>query len=220
MEFTGFPERALVFYEGLLADNSKAYWTDHREVYDTCVAGPLRALMDELGPEFGEAKIFRPYRDVRFSKDKTPYKTEAAAVVHGAEGAGALYIALGADGLRVGGGYWHPATDQVRRMREAVAEDGTGGPLVRVLDRLAGDGWTVEGEQLVRVPKPWDAGHPRADLLRHKSLAVIRDLGAPEWLSTPDARERVAGAWRAIKPLNAWLTRHVGPSREPAPARR
>ena len=70
MSFDGFPDEALVFYEGLEADNSKAYWTDHKAVYDGCVAAPMKALLEEL-TSFGEAKLFRPYRDVRFSKDKS-----------------------------------------------------------------------------------------------------------------------------------------------------
>jgi uncharacterized protein (DUF2461 family) len=68
--FAGFPEEALVFYEGLRADNTKAYWTDHKSLYDAAVRAPMQALLDELEPEFGRAKLFRPYRDVRFAKDK------------------------------------------------------------------------------------------------------------------------------------------------------
>lgn len=72
MMFTGFPEQALVFYEGLRADNTKAYWQDHRATYDACVKAPMEALLAALEPEFGPAKFFRPYRDVRFSKDNPP----------------------------------------------------------------------------------------------------------------------------------------------------
>jgi uncharacterized protein (DUF2461 family) len=68
--FAGFPEEALVFYEGLRADNTKAYWTDHKALYDSAVRAPMQALLDQLEPEFGRAKLFRPYRDVRFAKDK------------------------------------------------------------------------------------------------------------------------------------------------------
>ncbi len=107
--FEGFPEEALVFYEGLEADNTKAYWTDHKHVYDRAVRAPLDALLADLAPEFCPAQVFRPYRDVRFSKDRTPYKTHAAAVV---ETDGSLYVQLGAEGLYVGGGYWHTASDQ------------------------------------------------------------------------------------------------------------
>ena len=89
MSFQGFPERALIFYEGLEADNSKPYWTDHRDVYERDVRAPMLALLAEVEEEFGTGKLFRPYRDVRFAKDKTPYKVNAAASVEG------LYVSLG-----------------------------------------------------------------------------------------------------------------------------
>ena len=100
MSFTGFPDEAFAFYEGLVADNSKAYWTDHKATYDRCVKAPMQALLAELEPEFGSATFFRPYRDVRFSKDKTPYKEHAGAVVaDDASGRSALYVQVGADGI-------------------------------------------------------------------------------------------------------------------------
>ena len=215
MTFDGFPEQALVFYEGLEADNTKAYWSDHKAVYDRAVKAPLDALLADLAPEFGPAKVFRPYRDVRFSKDKTPYKTHAAAVV---EGDGSLYVQLGADGLYVGGGYWHTAGDQVQRLRTAVDDELSGSGLVGVLDGLAG--WEIIGERLKRLPKPYTPDHPRADLLHHKGLAAGLRFEPAEWLHTPECGERVAAAWRSVQPLNAWLARHVGPSREARPARR
>ena len=211
----GFPEEALVFYEGLEADNTKAYWTDHKHVYDRAVKAPLDALLAELAPEFGPAKVFRPYRDVRFSKDKTPYKTHAAAVV---EGDGSLYVQLGADGLFVGGGYWHTESDQVQRLRAAVDDDLSGRQLQAVLDGLAG--WEVMGERLKRMPRPYAPDHPRADLLLHKSLAAGLRLEPDEWLHTAECGERVAAAWRQVQPLNAWLSQHVGPTRQERPARR
>ena len=212
---TGFPEEALVFYEGLEADNTKAYWTDHKQVYDRAVRAPLDALLADLAPEFGPAKVFRPYRDVRFSKDKTPYKTHAAAVV---EQDGSLYVQLGADGLFVGGGFWHTERDQVLRLRDAVDDDRSGRQLQSVLDGLVG--WELMGERLKRLPKPYSPDHPRADLLLHKSLAAGLRLEPDEWLHTPECRERVAAAWRQVQPLNAWLAQHVGPTRQERPARR
>jgi uncharacterized protein (TIGR02453 family) len=213
MGFAGFPEDLLTFYEGLEADNSKPYWTDHRSMYDSCVAEPMRALLDELGPEFGEAKFFRPYRDVRFSKDKTPYKTHAAAVVSGGPGDGALYFQIGADGLFVAGGYYRTATDQAQRLRAAVADERTGERLVRILDGLVSAGWQVGGERLRRVPKPYDPDSPRADLLRAKSLSAGRRYPPDEWLHTPAVRDQIAEDWRRLAPLNQWLRDHVGVSR-------
>jgi uncharacterized protein (TIGR02453 family) len=217
MTFDGFPEQALLFYEGLRADNTKAYWSDHKATYDACVKAPMEALLADLEPEFGAAKFFRPYRDVRFAKDKTPYKDHAAAVVHDGP-AGALYVQLSADGLYLGGGYWHTQTDQAQRLRAAVADDLTGGALLRLLGDLAG--WQISGDRLKRLPKPYDAAHPRADLLHHKSLTAGRSFEPAEWLHEPECGARVAQAWRTLGPLNAWLAQHVGPSTRPEPARR
>jgi uncharacterized protein (TIGR02453 family) len=210
--FEGFPERALDFYEGLAADNSKAYWTDHKGVYDDDVRAPLQALLHELGPEFGEAKLFRPYRDIRFSKDKTPYKTAAAAAI-GDDVQGGLYLQLSADGLMVAGGAHGLATDQARRLRAAIAEDRSGRDLVALLDDLRGAGFSVEGERLKRLPKEFEADHPRADLLTCKTLFAVRQHEPAGWLHTAEARDVVADDWRRLVPLNDWLARHVGPSR-------
>jgi uncharacterized protein (TIGR02453 family) len=212
MAFDGFPDRALEFYEGLVADNSKSYWSDHRVVYDTAVKAPMLALLDDLGPEFGEAKLFRPYRDVRFSKDKTPYKTAAAAAI-GDDVHGGLYVQLSADGLLVAGGAHGLATDQARRLRAAVAEDRPGRALVALLERLRQQGFTVEGDRLKRVPGEFGPDHPRADLLTLKTLWAFRRLEPGEWLHTAEAADVVATAWRQVTPLNDWLARHVGASR-------
>ena len=218
MSFDGFPEAALDFYEGLVADNSKAYWTDHKPVYDAAVRAPMQALLDELGPEFGEAKLFRPYRDVRFSKDKTPYKTSAAAAI-GDDVQGGLYLELSTQGLLVAGGSHGMATDQARRLRAAVADDLPGGRLVPLLDRLREQGYTVHGERLKRVPSEFGPDHPRADLLTLKTLWAARTLPPDPELHTPVVRERVVTAWRQLQPLNDWLAAHVGPTRVERPAR-
>ncbi len=122
MAFRGWPAEALHFYEGLEADNSKAYWQDNKDTYDTCCRAPMDELLAELAPEFGAAKLFRPYRDVRFSADKTPYKTSIAASL-----AGGGYVHLSADGLVVGSGMYHLAADQLERYRAAVAVGDDGG---------------------------------------------------------------------------------------------
>jgi uncharacterized protein (TIGR02453 family) len=203
MAFAGFPEEALDFYEGLEADNSKAYWTDHKTTYDECVAAPMRALLDELEPRFGTAKMFRPYRDVRFSKDKSPYKTRQYAVVHTRDQG--LYVGIDAHGLHLGGGMFAATTDQVARIRAAVADEGTGPALEKLLKSLRRKGFVIGGHQLKRVPRPWDDGHPRADLLRHKSLIAYVDHEPAEWLHTAQAKREVAAAWTAVTPLNDWL---------------
>lgn len=210
---TGFPEQALIFYEGLEADNSKTYWNDHRQTYDDCVKAPMQGLLAALEPEFGPAKFFRPYRDVRFSKDKTPYKTAAAAAVEDRD-RGALYVQLSADGLFLAGGAWQLATDQARRLRAAVAEERSGAALVKVLEALSTAGLEPGGERLKRVPKQFGQDHARADLLTLKTLTATVRHEPGDWLHGDEVLERVQDAWRALGPLNAWLGQHVGPHQD------
>jgi uncharacterized protein (TIGR02453 family) len=219
--FDGFPDEGLVFYEGLEADNSKTYWTQHRPAYESCVRAPLQALADELADEFGPAKLFRPYRDVRFSHDKTPYKTHQGAVVEPpGRGAGAWYVQISADGLRVAGGCWRLESDQVARYRRAVADDVQGPRLQAEVDRLAAAGWAIDGERLVRVPAGFDADAPRLDLLKHKSLHASRSWEPADWLHSREALERVRVAWRDLSALNVWLDDNVGATTKEPSGRR
>ncbi|MGY1772198.1 DUF2461 domain-containing protein [Blastococcus sp. SYSU D00813] len=212
MTFEGFPDEGLVFYEGLEADNSKTYWTRHRPQYESCVRAPLQALVDELAGEFGPAKLFRPYRDVRFSNDKTPYKTHQGAVVEppGA-GAGAWYVQVSADGLRVAGGCWRLEPDQVARYRRAVVDDVQGRRLAEEVARLTGRGWEVGGDRLTRPARGFDVpDDARADLLKHRSLHVAQQFEPAPWLHGREALDRVREAWRDVVALNAWLADNVG----------
>lgn len=206
MAFTGIPTAALDFYEQLEADNSKTFWTAHKAVYDEAVRAPLADLAAELEPEFGAAKLFRPYRDVRFSADKTPYKTAQGAWF---EDAG-VYVQVSAAGMMLGAGMWRSTSDQVARLRAAVHDSRTGGELADIVGLLRADGYQIGGDQLTRVPAGYPKDSPRADLLRHKTLTAHRDVGAPDWLSTPEAKEQIADSWRTMLPLVHWLREHVG----------
>jgi uncharacterized protein (TIGR02453 family) len=211
MTFTGFPDEGLVFYEGLEADNSKTYWTRGKAVYDSCVRAPMQALVDALAPEFGPAKLFRPYRDVRFSNDKTAYKTHQGAVVNPqGRGAGAWYVQISAEGLRVGGGAWQLESDQVERYRRAVADDVQGPRLCDEVHRLTAAGWEIGGDRLIRVPRGYDVDDARAHLLRHRSLHAGRVFEYADWLHGADALEHVRTAWRDLTALNDWLADNVG----------
>jgi uncharacterized protein (TIGR02453 family) len=210
VSFDGFPDDGLVFYEGLEADNSKTYWTRNKGAYDQHVRAPLQAMLDELAAEFGTAKVFRPYRDVRFSHDKTPYKTHQGAVVHPEGACGAWYVQISADGLRVSGGCWRLESDQVARYRRAVADDVQGPRLQKELSRLEGAGWSIEGDRLVRVPSGHDADAPRLDLLKHKSLYASRSWEPTDWLHSRRALDEVRAAWRDLRNLNVWLADNVG----------
>lgn len=209
--FTGFGEDFPHFFDGLEADNSKAYWDDHRQVYETQVRAPLLALLADLEPEFGTGKMFRPYRDVRFSNDKSPYKTQAAGHTHGRDDRSSLYLHVSAEGLFLAGGYWRMERDQVARYRAAVDDEGSGRSLERLVRALERDGWSRSGDQLSRAPRGFSPDHPRIELLRHKGLALSREWDTEPWLFDARAVDVVAEHWRALAPLDRWLHRHVGP---------
>lgn len=207
MAFRGFPAEALEFYEGLEADNSKAYWQEHKEQYERAVKGPMDALLAELADEFGPGKVFRPYRDVRFSADKTPYKTHIGATV---ERGG--YVQFGADGLAAGCGYYIMAKDQLERYRAAVAGP-AGEEFERVIASTKKAGIDVQGYGTLKTaPRGYPKDHPRIDLLRHKGVVTWRQWPVAPWLGTKAAAGKVADFFRASKPLTNWLDDHVGPT--------
>jgi uncharacterized protein (TIGR02453 family) len=204
--FTGIPTAALDFYEDLEADNTKSFWTAHKHVYDEQVKAPLDALAVALEPEFGTPKFFRPYRDVRFAKDKTPYKTHQGIWF----GESSRYLHVSAAGLFVAAGYWDTSPGQVERLRRAVADDVAGPALQRAVRTVQKARFELGGHQLTRVPAGFAKDHPRAELLRYKSLTAHRELGCPGWLSTARAKAEIVKALRAAAPLVSWLDTHVG----------
>ena len=206
--FRGWPAEALDFYEGLEADNTKAYWTDHKAEYERDVRGPMEALLAELEAEFGEGHIFRPYRDVRFSKDKSPYKTNLAATLSGGG-----YVQLSSGGLGTGCGMYHLAKDQLVRFREAIDDDRTGSELERLAGEARGKGYEVTAHEVLKTaPRGYPKDHPRIEWLRHKGLVTYKAWPVAAWLGTAKAKDRVVTFLRDSKPIQAWLDTHVGPS--------
>ena len=215
MAFQGWPEAALDFFEGLEEDNSKPYWTAHKATYDELVLGPMTELTDELGAEFGPVKIFRPYRDVRFSADKSPYRTEIGAIV------GSAYIRLSAAGLAAGNGMFHLAADQLGRYRQGVADDVSGGELDRIAAAIVGHGISLIGHEILKsAPRGYPADHPRIELLRHKGLVAFIEWPVEPWLSTPAAKDHLTEFLVTTEPLAGWLDTHVGRPEEPERGRR
>jgi uncharacterized protein (TIGR02453 family) len=206
--FHGWPSEALEFYEGLTADNSKTYWTGHKAVYETQVYAPMVELLAALEPEFGPGKIFRPYRDVRFSSDKSPYKTHLGAWL---EAGG--YLQLSADGLAAGSGMYEMAPDQLDRYRRAVADDRTGEELTTLIAAIEKARIGVHGHgSLKTAPRGYPKDHPRLDLLRHKGLTTWKEWPPAAWLGTAAAKTRIVDFLRTSRPLRHWLDTNVGPS--------
>jgi uncharacterized protein (TIGR02453 family) len=219
MAFTGFGEHAVDFYDGLVADNSKPYWEDNKHLYAADVRAPMEALLAELSPEFADegcrVTVFRPYRDVRFAKDKRPYKDHCGGVIEYGRGAGAYYVEVGPAGLRVGGGCFHLQPDQLARFRAAVAEDLHGKALADIVAKLARAGWEIKGDRLRTRPRGHAPDHPRIDLLRHRSLYVMRGWEPDDALHERVSLDRVRKAFRALRPINEWARDHVGRSELP-----
>jgi uncharacterized protein (TIGR02453 family) len=204
----------LTFYEGLEADNSRAYWQANKAVYDAGVRAPFLALSPLVEKEFGPLHVFRPNRDVRFSKDKSPYKTAAAAVTEG-PGGSSYYVQISSEGLYVGCGYYMFGNDQLERWRDAVADTRRGNALRKVLEDLAKKYDVSSRDALKSAPRGYPRDHPNIDLLRRKGLHAGREFGAPRWLHTKAAADKIMETWRATKPMTQWLDKYVGPS--PAP---
>lgn len=207
MTFTGFPTAALDFYDDLEADNSKMFWDANKTVYEDAVKAPMLELMAALGREFGEAKLFRPYRDVRFAKDKTPYKTHQGAFVSAGPATG-WYVELAAAGVRVGVGFYDASPARLAAIRTAI--DGPDGVAVeKIIGRLTRAGWTVGGDKLKTVPKGYPADHRRIELLRHKTIAIGKSYGFEPVVHTVELLDAIRKDWRAGRPFVEWVAAHV-----------
>lgn len=201
--FEGFPEAALDFYEDLEADNGRAFWTAHLDVYESCVRKPMKELAEALADEFGDAKVFRPHRDVRFSKDKSPYKTYQDMFIPRGPALG-WYLRVAAPGVVVGAGFYDAPPDKLRALREVIAGP-RGTELETLVKPLVEDGFVIGGETVATVPRGYDKSHPRIQLLRHKSLHVSRAYGFEPVIHTPELLDAVRTDWRTCRPLVEWL---------------
>ena len=206
--FAGFPVAALDFYDDLEVDNTRAYWEKHKDVYTESVKAPMAALCAALAPEFGEAKVFRPYRDVRFAKDKTPFKTHQGAFVPAGPATG-WYVEVSARGVRTGAGFYEASSPRLASIRAAIDDDLRGPELERLLAGLAADGWDVAGERLKTTPRGYGADHPRIGLLRHKSMTVGRSHGFEPVVHTPELLDVVRDDWRALRPFVEWVAQNA-----------
>ena len=214
--FQGFPDDTFAFFDGLERDNSKAYFTEQREVFDAHVRGALELMLTELAGELGgELKMFRQNRDVRFSADKSPYKTTTYGVIRNRpKGQPPLYAQLSSWGLFAGSGYYQMANDQLERFRRAIADDKQGAAAQQAVDAVEAAGVEVFGETLKTAPKGFARDHPRIRLLRHKALFGGKRIEpGDKGITRAKALKHVQATWAACAPMTDWLDRYVGPSR-------
>lgn len=211
MAFAGWPPAALRFLEELEAHNDRDWFKAERPRYEAELVAPARALGERLAPH-GAAKLFRPFNDQRFAS-KPPIKEHLGlALGADAQHTGGGYVELSLDGLLVAAGLYAPAPDQVARLREAVADGRRSAGLTRALDRGREAGLALSEPDLKRVPRGYDADHPRAELLRHRRLVLSVRWPLEPWLHTPACGDRIDAALEATRPFVRWLHEHVGPS--------
>lgn len=203
-EFNGFPIAALDFYDDLEADNTRSFWEAHKDVYSDAVRAPMVALAAALEPEFGPAKVFRPYRDVRFSHDKTPYKEHQGAFVAVSPGAG-YYVQIAAPGVRVSVGWYRADSSRLAAIRSAIDDERLGTDLEARVVTLEAAGWERGGDRLKTSPRGYPPSHPRLDLLRHRSLTLSRSYGFVPEIHSVELLAWVQRDWRMARPLMDWI---------------
>lgn len=227
--FSGFPPAGRQFLRDLEANNNKEWFQANKTVYESQLLAPaldfvvaLGTRLQELDPAIqfdtrtnGQGTLMRIYRDVRFSEDKSPYKTAVAGMF--GDGAGKKTSRPGygfhmtADNLELMAGMFQFDKEQLAAFRTAVDADGSGVALVEALDavRAAGD-YSFAGEHYKTVPKGFAADHPRADLLRYAGLYAYPAQGITSHLGDPALVDEAYGRFRDMVPVYDWLKRTVG----------
>lgn len=194
-----FPEAAMEFYQELELDNSREFWLANKTRYGAEVRGPLLEVAAQLEGEFGTLKLFRPNRDVRFSADKSPYKTHQGLYGQRAHACG-YYAEVNARECLVAGGNYDMRPETLALFRSVVAERGH--ELAGILADLEADGWVVGGDQLKTAPRGYPKDHPHIALLRHRTLSMSREVLAE---SLDAFVTEVAESWRELEDLIVWL---------------
>jgi uncharacterized protein (TIGR02453 family) len=201
--FTGFPRDAFTFFRDIERYNKREWFQPRKELYERVCLAPMQALVAELDP-FGPSRISRIYRDVRFSADKSPYKTNISAGVAG------VYLILSADGLWAGGGIYKPDSARLLRLRVAIGDEQSGRQLQRIVASLRRKGYDVGTHEMLRsAPKGFAADHPRLELLRMKDMYAGKQFAADATLSTRKAIVRVKQVMKDLAPFNAWLRQYT-----------
>jgi uncharacterized protein (TIGR02453 family) len=201
--FAGFPREAFTFFRDLAKHNNRDWFQQRKDVYERACRDTLKALTVALDPPFGASRLTRIYRDLRFSKDKSPYRTHISTVVQG------NYLSLSAEGLYVGTGIYMPEPATLRRLRAAIADDDSGERLVAVLKTLRKKGYAVDSHQrLVTPPRGCAPDHPRLDLLKMKDLHAGKMFGAAE-LSSVKAVTLVRKACADLVSLQDWMRKYL-----------
>jgi uncharacterized protein (TIGR02453 family) len=203
--FDGFPREAIGFFRQLARHNNREWFQAHKDVYERACRGPMKQLIAALGADPASTKITRINRDLRFSRDKSPYRTYIAAGVRGS------YVSLSTAGLYVGAGIYEPEPAALERFRNAIDDKASGAALQRIVTSLKRKGYRVDThERLTSAPRGYAKDHPRIELLRMKDIFAGKVLPPDASLSSPRALGRIKRVMSDVRPLMDWLRKHVG----------
>jgi uncharacterized protein (TIGR02453 family) len=204
-----WPPAALEFLRDLEDNNERDWFKANRARYDEHLVAPGRALAESVA-HLGSAKFFRPYNDARFHH-RPPIKEQLGIAIGYGAGAGGYYVELSLDGLLVGAGMFHPATDQLERFRSAIDDGRRAAAFERAVSAAAKAGMQLVEPALKRAPRGYPLDHPRVERLRLKNLTVFARHPLEPWLHEERCREQVRAQLDAARPFVTWLGKHVGP---------
>jgi uncharacterized protein (TIGR02453 family) len=222
VHFNGFPSEGLQFLKQLKRNNNREWFNEHKTTYEESVRKPMQQLVELLADELSKfapeiqaspkTSLYRIYRDTRFSKDKSPYKTHVAAVfppraLGKHEGAG-YYFHISPGELLVGGGLYMPAAEDLKAVREALAREHR--RFARILQnrsfrRMFGE---LTGERLSRVPRGFAATHPAAEYLRYKQFLAARQLPSESAASRNFSRTLIE-SFKTLHPFIEFLNEPI-----------
>jgi uncharacterized protein (TIGR02453 family) len=206
----GIPAEAFDFYDHLAADNTREFWAEHKSEWELYVRDPLQELATDLEPDFGPAHLYRPYRDMRFSRDKTPIKDHQGCVFAAVNGLG-WYLQVSGEGLLVAGGWYQSTGMQVKRYREYLAEYGSADLRKALAEAMAAQ-FTIDGDRLKTRPRGVAEDDPDLDLFRHRTMHATLRWEPAAWMETPELEQTVRASFGAIRPMIEVLGEMVGPA--------
>jgi uncharacterized protein (TIGR02453 family) len=225
MAFEGFPSGTIRFLKGLEKNNEKGWFDQHRDEYDAFYVDAARSFVSEIGPRLQKisktiqfeprvnGSLFRINRDVRFSKDKSPYKPHLDLWFWEGEKRGwetpGFFFRLAPTRVMLGAGMHQLGKDQLAVYRAAVLDDASGKALVKLGDRLRSAGYELGGATRKTVPRGFDPTHPRASLLLHEGLYGGWEGAHPASLGTPAFVDECVAHFKAVAPVSRWLGEHV-----------
>ncbi|MBH23497.1 MAG: TIGR02453 family protein [Myxococcales bacterium] len=222
MTFEGFPKDSVTFFEELVENNDRDWFEANKPRYEDSVLTPSRLFVGAMGEALRELSpdvvadprvnrsLFRIYRDVRFSKDKRPYKTNLALLFWEGEGkrmtCSSYYMHLEPPNLMLAAGLYQLPRHLLDTYRDEVADPAVGPALSDIVATLeASETYQVGGERYKRVPRGYDKEHPRAELLKRKGLYTWLEVPVPEEFFSAELVGWCLNHWRAMEPLHAWM---------------